>query len=105
MKYQKHIFVCTNQRTDGRKCCGESTGMALVNEFKNYIHEHKLQHIYRAQRAGCFDVCQSGPAVTVYPDGVFYGNVKVEDVKEIFEQHILGGKPVERLKLDFKPDL
>ncbi len=101
MKYKKHIFVCTNERTDGRKSCGEKHGMELVNAFKELIKEKKINAEVRAQRAGCFDVCSCGPAIVVYPEGIFYGNVQVQDVAEIFEEHILNNKPVERLKLKF----
>lgn len=101
MKYRKHIFICTNERTDGRKSCGEKCGMELVEKFKTIIKEKKLNTEVRAQRAGCFDVCNFGPAVVVYPEGVFYGNVQPEDVQEIFSEHIENDRPVERLKLPF----
>ena len=101
LKYKKHIFVCTNQRDGGKESCGEGKGMELVNEFKNLIKEHKLNTDMRAQKAGCFDVCAHGPAVVVYPDGIFYGKVQLSDVKEIFEEHLLHNRPVERLKITF----
>lgn len=101
MKYKKHIFICTNQKEAGKKCCGEQHGMELVNAFKDLVKSHKLNTEVRAQRAGCFDVCSSGPAVVVYPEGIFYGNVQTSDVNEIFEEHILNDRPVERLKLNF----
>jgi (2Fe-2S) ferredoxin len=101
MKYKKHIFICTNERTDGRKCCGEGRGMELVNSFKEMVKKNNLNTEVRAQRAGCFDVCNFGPAVVVYPEGIFYGNVQPEDVKEIFEEHIVNDRVVERLKLKF----
>jgi (2Fe-2S) ferredoxin len=46
---------------------------------------------------GCLGPCSVGPSVVVYPEGVMYGNVTKADVSEIFEQHLLDGKPVERL--------
>ena len=46
---------------------------------------------------GCLGVCNKGPIVVVYPEGTWYGNVKVEDVEKIVEQHIEGGKVVEEL--------
>ncbi|MFN3405254.1 MAG: (2Fe-2S) ferredoxin domain-containing protein [Cytophagaceae bacterium] len=101
MKYKKHIFICTNQREDGRQCCGEKKGMELVDKFKQLIKENKLNPEVRAQRAGCLDVCTIGPAAVVYPEGVFYGHVQPEDVKEIFESHILNNKIVERLEVKF----
>ena len=51
----------------------------------------------RANKAGCLDQCEKGPSVVVYPDAIWYGGVTEADVKEIVEQHILGGRPVERL--------
>ncbi|WP_028981359.1 (2Fe-2S) ferredoxin domain-containing protein [Sporocytophaga myxococcoides] len=101
MKYKKHIFICTNQKEEGKKCCGEKRGMELVEEFKKLVKDNKLNSEVRAQRAGCFDVCAFGPAVVVYPEGIFYGNVQPEDVKEIFDEHIVNDRPVERLKLNF----
>jgi (2Fe-2S) ferredoxin len=39
-----------------------------------------------------------GPNVLVYPEGILYSNVKVADVNTIFDQHLLGGQPVDSLK-------
>lgn len=102
MRYKKHIFVCTNERTDGRKSCGEQTGMALVAEFKRLIIERDLQVEVRAQKAGCFDVCGLGPVAVVYPDGVFYKNLKIEDIEKIVESHIVNNQPVLELAAKFK---
>jgi (2Fe-2S) ferredoxin len=101
MKYKKHVFICTNQRDDGRQCCGEKRGMELVELFKDLVRKNKLNHEVRAQRAGCFDTCAFGPSMVVYPEGIFYQHVQPEDVKEIFEEHILNNRPVERLRMKF----
>jgi (2Fe-2S) ferredoxin len=101
MKYKKHVFICINEREEGKKSCGEATGMTLVNAFKELVKIHNLNTEIRAQRAGCFDVCNFGPAVVVYPEGIFYGNVQLNDVPEIFKEHILNNRPVERLRLKF----
>lgn len=105
MRYRKHVFVCTNDRTDGRKSCGSEFGMQLVNELKNQILERGLQIEVRAQKAGCFDICGFGPAVVVYPDATFYGKVSLDDLKEIVESHLINNKPVERLVVKFPPHL
>jgi len=105
MRYRKHIFVCTNERNDGRKSCGADTGMSLVEEFKRLIQEHQLQIEVRAQKAGCFDVCAFGSVVVVYPDAIFYGNVGLKDVEPIFKSHILNNTPFESKKINFPPHL
>ncbi len=100
--YEKHIFVCINQRQEGaRVCCGEETGKAIASRFKELITEHKLRTKVRAQRTSCFDWCEHGPIVTVYPDKVVYGNITLADVDKIFNSHILNNQLVERLKTDF----
>jgi (2Fe-2S) ferredoxin len=48
---------------------------------------------------GCLGPCGTGTNVLVYPEGILYGAVKKEDVSAIFEEHLLGGTPVERLKV------
>ena len=105
MKFKKHIFICTNDRDNGKKSCGSLKGMALVEEFKKLLIRDRLQVEIRAQRAGCLDVCDFGPALVVYPEGVFYGNVNTtSDVEEIYESHIKHNIPVERLRLHFSKD-
>jgi (2Fe-2S) ferredoxin len=100
MKYKKHIFICTNQRPDGaRVCCGEDKGMNIVREFKKRMKNKCLNKNMRAQRTGCLDMCEHGPSVVVYPDGVFYGNVTVNDVPEIIDSHLVENRIVERLKI------
>jgi (2Fe-2S) ferredoxin len=98
--YHKHIFICVNQRPEGeRRSCGEQHGMALVNAFKQSLKSRKLTIRVRAQKSGCLDICNFGPTMVVYPEGVFYVNVQLDDVEEIIESHILGNKPVQRLLL------
>lgn len=103
MKYKKHIFICTNQRPEGaaRPSCGDERGTALVSEFKKQLKDRGLSIEVRAQKTGCLDVCDFGPALVVYPEGVFYGNVQLNDIKEIIESHIVNDVVVERLRLAF----
>lgn len=98
--FDKHIFICTNQRAPEapRKSCGEAHGMSIVEEFRKQLKEKKLPIRVRAQKSGCLDICDFGQTVAVYPDGVFYVNVQLEDVAEIIEEHIANNRPVERLR-------
>ena len=101
--YQKHIFVCTNQRPEGaRVCCGEAHGTELVAAFKKEIRDRNLPCSARAQKTGCFDLCEKGPMVVIYPEGIFYGKVQLADVPEIVEKHLMEGNPVERLRIQTK---
>ena len=98
MKYDKHIFICTNQRPPGeKKSCGEECGLGLVKEFKRITKEKGLNKSMRAQRTGCLDACEYGPSLVIYPEGVFYGGVKNMDVAEMVEGHLVNNRVVERL--------
>lgn len=99
-----HIFICTNERIAGhpRGCCKEKGSEELVQLFKLEIAKAGLAPVTRAQRAGCLDTCELGPSVVVYPEGVWYGQVRPEDVSEIVQSHLLKGKPVERLRIPGK---
>lgn len=101
MKYKKHVFICTNERTDGRKCCGEDHGMMLVKEMKRLLKEKGMNIDFRAQRTGCLDACEFGPSLVVYPKGTFYGNVQLSDVAEIIEKDLEQDKVVERLIIKY----
>lgn len=100
MVYDMHLFICTNQRSNTTKLsCGETHGLELVAEFKKQIKDLNINLKLRANRSGCLGICDFGPTVAIYPEGTFYVGVKVEDVKEIVESHIINKKPVTRLLL------
>jgi (2Fe-2S) ferredoxin len=53
----------------------------------------------RINKSGCLDQCEHGPVVVVYPEAVWYGNVQPADAAEIVEEHLVGGRPVARLRM------
>lgn len=100
-KFEKHIFVCANQRPEGhpRGCCDPTGSTELQRAFKIQLAESGIGAEVRANKAGCLDQCEHGPTVVVYPEGIWYGNVTVADVQEIVQSHIVGDRPVERLRI------
>jgi (2Fe-2S) ferredoxin len=100
-KFEKHIFICGNQRPPGhpRGCCDPEAKAELQKLFKQKLAERGLKGKVRANQSGCLDQCEHGPNLVVYPEAVWYGGVTLADVDEIIESHIVGGKPVERLML------
>lgn len=110
MRYTRHIFVCTNEREPGhpRGCCREKGSEALHKRFKELLKERGLAASMRANIAGCLDACEFGPTVVIYPDNIWYGGVRLEDVDEIVDAHLVGGAPVERLRIAdrrYSPDI
>ncbi len=100
MIFDIHIFICTNQRSGTEKLsCGETHGLTLVTEFKKQLKNSNLNLKTRVNKSGCLGICNFGPTIAIYPEGIFYVGVNIEDVKEIIESHIINKKPVERLLL------
>jgi len=100
-KFEKHVFVCGNQRPEGhpRGCCDPTASGDLHRAFKTQLAQIGIQAKVRSNKAGCLDQCEHGPTVVVYPEGVWYGNVTLADVDEIIQSHIVGERPVERLRI------
>ncbi len=99
--FARHIFICINERDceDKRGCCMAKGGLEVAAAFKSKLYERGLKRIVRPNKAGCLDQCARGVTVVVYPDAVWYGGVTVADVGEIIDEHIVGGRPVERLRI------
>ena len=104
--YRTHIFVCENVRTDGTACCAHNAPQLPEGEnavrFMRKLLKAEGAHgkgRVRVNRAGCFDRCQEGPVLVVYPQGRWYRYESEADLREIVQQEVLGGKAVARLQL------
>jgi len=98
---EKHVFVCVNSRPEGhpRGCCQAKGAEAIRELLKKRVAASELRGRVRVTAAQCLGQCEHGVTVVVYPEGVWYGPVRQEDVEEIFESHLLRHQPVERLRL------
>jgi len=101
---QRQVFVCTG------KSCKAVDGEEVKAEFARILEAKGLRQGKESKgrnplgsilltECGSIGFCSIGTAVMVYPDGTLYGQVTVDDVAEIVEEHIEKGKVVERLAL------
>ena len=101
--YQRHVFFCTNDRgaASERPSCNRCGSARLREYAKERIKELGKAGAggIRINTAGCLDRCEEGPVCVVYPEGTWYTYVDEVDIDEIIDSHLLGGKPVERLKI------
>lgn len=89
--YRSHVLVC-----GGTGCTSNHSG-ELIEALEKNIKEKGLGDEVQVVRTGCFGLCALGPIMIVYPEGSFYSEVKVEDIPEIVEEHLLKGRIVKRL--------
>jgi (2Fe-2S) ferredoxin len=100
-RFQKHIFVCTNERAkeNPKGCCYYKDGTDIREKFKEEIKALGISSIVRTNNSGCLDACEFGATVVIYPEAIWYGGVTEDDVHEIVTEHIVKGKVVDRLTI------
>lgn len=98
--FAAHVFVCCNRRADGHKrgSCAAAGSEALRDYMKARAKELGLRGV-RINQAGCLDRCEFGPALVIYPEGIWYSPKTREDVDEILVAHLQAGGRVPRLML------
>ena len=100
-KLKKHIFICENIRDEShtKQGCGRLGGIEIRNKIKNRLRELGLTQTIRANSAGCLGACKHGPVAVVYPNGRWYGEVKLDDVEEIIQSDLINNEIVKRLEI------
>ena len=97
--YKKYIFICENMRDplNPKGCCGLKGGSDLKKVLKQKLTKKRLNKTFRANSAGCLDLCEHGAAMIIYPQGIFYGHVNIDDLDEIIDISLLKDQKIERL--------
>lgn len=81
---QLHVFVCTNQKPEGRACCANLGGKEFREQLKKRISAHpELKSVVRINSSGCLDKCSEGIACVIYPKGQWLTQVKMDDLDEL----------------------
>lgn len=99
--FERHVFVCHNVRPEGapRPSCTANGTSELHAQLQQLAKAAGLPGKVRINKSGCLDQCEHGPTVVVYPEAVWYGHVQPEDAAEIVAEHLVAGRPVERLRI------
>lgn len=101
MFYERHIFVCVNQKDNGRKCCAEGGSADFANYLKTQLVEKELHGPgkTRVTTTKCLGRCSVGPSMVIYPEGVWYNFSTNQDLDRIIDEHISQNKIIESLKI------
>ncbi len=97
---QRHVFICADQTKP--LCCSKEAGLVAWNHLKSRLKELKLDSptierpscIFRT-KANCLRVCDQGPIMVVYPDGVWYRATSPEIIDRIIQEHLIENKVVQ----------
>jgi (2Fe-2S) ferredoxin len=97
---EKYVFVCLNQRPAGhpKGSCLDRGANDVFNAMRDELGRRLMTNV-KVVASGCVEGCLAGPTVLVVPDNVWYGGLTEADVPAIFDQHLVGGEPVEMLRL------
>lgn len=100
-KRRLYLWLCTNERPAGnpKGSCMTNGAGAVREALAAAIEAAGMRKEVRLVRTSCLDNCGQGPILAIYPDDVWYRRLRAEDVPEIVEQHLKGGRPVARLLL------
>jgi len=92
--YRSHVLVC------GGTGCTSSGSQQIMVKLRDELGKQGLSEEVSVVQTGCHGLCALGPIMIIYPDATFYAMVKEEDIPEIVSEHLLKGRPVERLLYD-----
>jgi len=89
--YRAHVLICSGSNCAIKGC------RSIKQTCEQEIARHGLQGEVKVVDTGCLGLCEQGPALVVYPEGVMYGRLTTNDVAEIVAEHLLKGRLVHRL--------
>lgn len=95
--FRYHVYMCTQEKPEGMPCCSANGSPAVLDALRAEIGKAGLGDEVQVTTCGSLGLCERGPNMVVYPEGVWYSKVRAEDVAEIVREHFGEGKPVARL--------
>ena len=95
--FRLHVYACQQEKPGNAPCCAARGSAAVLDALRKELAAQGLMGEVQLTTCGSIGMCERGPNLIVYPEGVWYSGVQVSDVPEIVREHFKKGKVVERL--------
>jgi (2Fe-2S) ferredoxin/predicted O-methyltransferase YrrM len=95
--FRLHVFVCDQQKPEGVPCCAARGSVPMLEALRREVHMRGLDDEVQVTACGSLGLCEHGPNLVVYPEGIWYSGVTLADVPELVRSHFEENTPVERL--------
>jgi (2Fe-2S) ferredoxin len=95
--FRYHVYACQQEKPGGAPCCSGRGSAAVLEALRKEIAAKGLGDAVQITTCGSLGMCERGPNMVVYPEGVWYAGVQVGDVPELVREHFQNGRAVTRL--------
>jgi (2Fe-2S) ferredoxin len=84
--YECHVFVCINDRKGEGRSCADGNSVEIRLRLKEEAKKRWPSHVVRVSQSLCMGLCEYGPNVMIYPHGVWFSAVRLNDVDAIINK-------------------
>jgi (2Fe-2S) ferredoxin len=95
--FRYHVYACQQEKPGNAPCCAGRGSAAVLDALRKEIGARGLMDTVQITTCGSLGLCERGPNMVVYPEGIWYSGVQVSDVKELVHEHFQNGRPLGRL--------
>lgn len=95
--YRLHVYVCDQEKPEGVPCCSARGSIKIIEALRREIKAAGLDDEVQVTTCGSLGLCDRGPNMVVYPEGIWYSGIQTGDIAIIVKEHFKEGRIVERL--------
>ncbi len=95
--FRYHVYACQQEKPGSAPCCSRRGSAAVLDALRKELSAHGLGDTVQITTCGSLGLCERGPNLVVYPEGIWYSGVQVSDVPELVHEHFQNGRPLARL--------
>lgn len=92
--FRYHVYICTQKKPEGAPSCTVEGAEAVLMSLRKSLAEEKLLDQVQVTTSGCLGICERGPNMVVYPESIWYTQIKPEQMPRIVKEHFKEGTPV-----------